>query len=132
MFFPVPPTIEPFSFQDDLAEGMRTRLICGVSRGDAPISLRWLKDGEPFPLVLAANITLLDQYSSLLSILSLTASHTGDYTCVASNSASETRYTANLQVKGNVSNGERHQATQPTAAICPGPAKSPSFSSVAQ
>ena len=99
---PVPPTIEPFSFQDDLAEGMRTRLICGVSRGDAPISLRWLKDGEPFPAVLAANITLLDQYSSLLSILSLTASHTGDYTCVATNSASEARYTANLQVKGNV------------------------------
>lgn len=81
---------------------MRTRLICGVSRGDAPISLRWLKDGEPFPVILAANITLLDQYSSLLSILSLTASHTGDYTCVATNSASEMRYTANLQVKGNV------------------------------
>lgn len=102
--FPVPPIIEPFSFQDGLAEGMRTRTVCGVSRGDAPLSLRWLKDGEPLPSLLGANVTSLDQYSSLLSIPSLSATHSGDYTCVATNPASEVKFTAALQVKGNVLN----------------------------
>lgn len=99
---PVPPIIEPFSFQDGLAEGMRTRTVCGVSRGDAPLTLRWLKDGESLPTILGANVTFLDQYSSLLSIPSLSASHSGDYTCVATNPAAEFKYTANLQVKGIV------------------------------
>lgn len=83
---------------------MRTRTVCGVSRGDSPLTLRWLKDGEPLPTLLGANVTSLDLYSSLLSIPSLSASHSGDYSCVATNPAAEVRYTATLQVKGNVKN----------------------------
>lgn len=98
----VPPIIEPFAFQDGLAEGMRTRTVCGVSRGDAPLKLIWLKDGEPLPELLGANVTMLDQYSSLLSIPSLSATHSGEYTCVAKNPAAEIKYTALLQVKGSV------------------------------
>lgn len=96
----VPPIIEPFSFQDGLSEGMRTRTVCGVSQGDPPLTINWLKDSDTMPQHLGANFTTLDAYSSLLSIPSLTASHTGDYTCVASNPAAEVRYTAKLQVKG--------------------------------
>lgn len=98
----VPPNIEPFSFQDGLAEGMRTRTVCGVSKGDPPLSLKWLKDGEPLSSLLGANISTLDQYSSLLNIPSLSAAHSGDYTCVASNPAAEVKFTASLQVKGKV------------------------------
>lgn len=103
IFFPVPPVVEPFNFQDGLAEGMRTRIVCGVN-GDVPLTLRWLKDGEPLPSILGANVTSLDQYSSLLSIPSLSAKHSGDYTCVATNPAAEFKYTASLQVKGIVFN----------------------------
>lgn len=81
---------------------MRTRTVCGVSRGDAPLKLIWLKDGEPLPELLGANVTMLDQYSSLLSIPSLSATHSGEYTCVAKNPAAEIKYTALLQVKGSV------------------------------
>ncbi|XP_017071053.1 Down syndrome cell adhesion molecule-like protein Dscam2 isoform X16 [Drosophila eugracilis] len=95
----VPPSIEPFAFQEGLAEGMRTRTVCGVSRGDAPLKLIWLKDGDPLPDLLGANVTMLDQYSSLLSIPSLSATHSGEYTCVAKNPAAEIKYTALLQVK---------------------------------
>nr|XP_041633223.1 Down syndrome cell adhesion molecule-like protein Dscam2 isoform X1 [Drosophila kikkawai] len=95
----VPPSIEPFAFQEGLAEGMRTRTVCGVSRGDAPLKLLWLKDGDPLPDLLGANVTMLDQYSSLLSIPSLSATHSGEYTCVAKNPAAEIKYTALLQVK---------------------------------
>lgn len=104
--FPVPPIIEPFTFQEGLSEGMRTRTVCGVAAGDPPLTISWLKDGQsPFPLppnlASVANISQLDPYSSLLSITNLAAEHSGDYTCVAANPAAEVRYTAKLQVKGN-------------------------------
>lgn len=44
----VPPVIEPFNFPGDgLVEGTRTRVVCGVSHGDPPLSIAWLKDGAP-------------------------------------------------------------------------------------
>lgn len=91
---------------------MRTRTVCGVSRGDAPLKLIWLKDGEPLPELLGANVTMLDQYSSLLSIPSLSATHSGEYTCVAKNPAAEIKYTALLQVKGSVLGCNTHTRTR--------------------
>ncbi|KAE8748709.1 hypothetical protein FOCC_FOCC004512 [Frankliniella occidentalis] len=96
----VPPVIEPFKFQDGLSEGMRTRTVCGVSRGDTPLSIRWLKDGEPLSQHMSASVSQLDQYASILSIPHLSAAHSGQFTCVASNAAAEVRYTAELSVKG--------------------------------
>uniref|UniRef100_A0A182U3K6 Ig-like domain-containing protein n=1 Tax=Anopheles melas TaxID=34690 RepID=A0A182U3K6_9DIPT len=81
------------------AEGMRTRTVCGVSKGDPPLTLKWLKDGDPLlSTLLGANVSTLDQYSSLLNIPSLSAAHSGDYTCVASNPAAEVKFTASLQL----------------------------------
>ncbi|ERL93382.1 hypothetical protein D910_10674, partial [Dendroctonus ponderosae] len=99
----VPPIIEPFSFQDGLSEGMRTRTVCGVSAGDPPLAVTWLKDGRPLSPELGVNVTSLDPYSSLLSVSSLDSRHSGDFTCVASNPAAEVRFTAKLQVKGSKS-----------------------------
>ncbi|KAE9541724.1 hypothetical protein AGLY_003715 [Aphis glycines] len=126
----VPPVIEPFNFPaDGLVEGTRTRVVCGVSHGDPPLSIAWLKDGAPVPLqdgggedpsaavataAVAATfgngvgssgdgsvvVTTLDPYSSLLSIPRLTRHHTGRYTCQAQNPAAQVRYTAALLVKG--------------------------------
>lgn len=99
----VPPSIEPFYFPTDgLQEGSRTRVVCGISRGDPPLEISWLKDGTPIAGKIASgvNISTLDPYSSLLSISSLTASHSGEYTCVAVNPAAHVRYSSKLQVKG--------------------------------
>ena len=101
LILPVPPIIEPFSFQEGLSEGLRTRAVCGVSRGDPPISISWLKDGSTLSLR-GVNVSALDLYSSLLSISSLASFHSGDYTCVASNPAAQVRFTAKLQVKGKL------------------------------
>ncbi|XP_063239602.1 LOW QUALITY PROTEIN: cell adhesion molecule Dscam2-like [Bacillus rossius redtenbacheri] len=95
----VPPIIEPFSFQDGLSEGMRTRTVCGVSQGDAPLAISWLRDGVALAPQPGVNVSALDPFSSLLSISSLARAHSGDYTCVAANAAAEVRYTAKLQVK---------------------------------
>lgn len=97
----VPPIIEPFSFQEGLSEGMRTRTVCGVSSGDPPLVVSWLKDDQPLMPQLGVNVSALDSYSSLLSISSLDSRHSGNFTCVARNAAAEVRYTAKLQVKGN-------------------------------
>lgn len=126
----VPPVIEPFNFPGDgLVEGTRTRVVCGVSHGDPPLSIAWLKDGAPVLLqdegedmsaaaaaATAGNgvssggdgavvVTTLDPYSSLLSIPRLTRYHTGRYTCQAQNPAAQVRYTAALLVKGKCSSG---------------------------
>ncbi|KAK7578218.1 hypothetical protein V9T40_010423 [Parthenolecanium corni] len=96
----VPPSIEPFYFPTDgLQEGSMTRVVCGISRGDPPLEISWLKDGTPVSAKFGVNISTLDPYSSLLRIPSLTASHTGEYTCVAVNPAAQVRYSSKLQVK---------------------------------
>lgn len=101
MYGSVPPVIEGFTFPvDGLPEGARTRAVCGVSSGDPPLSITWLKDGAGIPHDLPVNISTLDMYSSLLSISALESAHSGEYTCVASNPASEARYSSKLQVKG--------------------------------
>lgn len=80
---------------------MRTRTVCGVSSGDQPLVVSWLKDGQPLTPAMGVNVSALDSYSSLLSISRLDSRHSGEFTCVASNPAAEVRYTAKLQVKGN-------------------------------
>lgn len=100
----VPPKIESFAFPfDGLPEGARTRVICGVAHGDPPLTIRWLKDGKPLGSRFPVNVSELDSFSSLLSINAVTAGHSGEYTCVASNTAAEARYSSRLQVKGNSS-----------------------------
>lgn len=83
---------------------MRTRTVCGVSQGDLPLRLTWLKDGDNLLPSMGVNISNLDQYTSILSITSLSQVHSGNYTCVASNQADEVKFKAMLQVKGNVIN----------------------------
>lgn len=45
----VPPRIDAFVQPDDqiLKQGIRTRLLCGVSQGDKPLDFTWEKDGRP-------------------------------------------------------------------------------------
>ncbi|XP_068242659.1 cell adhesion molecule Dscam2-like [Palaemon carinicauda] len=96
----VPPRIDPFSFNDGLSEGMRTQVMCGVSQGDAPITIEWLKDGHLFSKErsLDIQVMMLDDFSSVLAIRSLTPGHSGRYTCQVRNAAATERYTAALTV----------------------------------
>lgn len=45
--FSVPPLIERFAFDENLYEGMRTRVYCNIARGDQPLTIRWLKNNLP-------------------------------------------------------------------------------------
>uniref|UniRef100_T1JA71 Down syndrome cell adhesion molecule-like protein Dscam2 n=1 Tax=Strigamia maritima TaxID=126957 RepID=T1JA71_STRMM len=95
----VPPKIAPFSFQEELLrEGMRARLQCVVSEGDLPLSIKWVKDGGDVPPTLGVLIRDLDEFSSILTINSVTPRHNGNYTCVVANHVATIHSTAELYV----------------------------------
>ncbi|KAL1110190.1 hypothetical protein AAG570_008267 [Ranatra chinensis] len=92
----VPPKIAPFVLQSDLHVGDRVGVQCFVTKGDLPLHLGWEKDSNTLPSDVV--IRQYGQYTSSLSINSLTQEHAGNYTCVATNDASTTKYTAELLV----------------------------------
>ncbi|GAB6021000.1 Down syndrome cell adhesion molecule-like protein 1, variant 3 [Chamberlinius hualienensis] len=97
----VQPKIVPFEFQDDLLrEGMRARLQCVISEGDLPLKVEWLKNDNKIHNEIGILIKTLDEFSSILTIHSITPKHNGKYTCVASNDAATVTHSAQLSVNG--------------------------------
>lgn len=119
---PVPPKIEPFSFQDGLRENMMTRLVCGVSQGDLPIQFTWYKDDKELrkddPWTNHIEISTLDPYSTLLRFSSLSADHAGTYICLASNRASQTYFSAKLEVQGKEKHDKSVSLNNSKKIIC--------------
>ncbi|XP_033338230.2 cell adhesion molecule Dscam2 isoform X4 [Megalopta genalis] len=114
----VPPTIAPFSFNKDLAEGVRAQVTCMVEKGDPPFTIVWSKDGEPIAgtgspgfgnsgltghrhtqTPAGLRVTNIDAHSSTIVIERVSAAHTGNYTCLARNSVAEVLWTAELIVR---------------------------------
>lgn len=100
--FSEPPVITPFSFPDALQEGNRAHVSCSITSGDLPITIIWHKDGKPLPMDTDVHEQQM-MFVSTLMFKKLSARHTGLYTCVVSNEASSSNYTAKLVVKGNPS-----------------------------
>uniref|UniRef100_A0A1A9Z430 Down syndrome cell adhesion molecule n=1 Tax=Glossina pallidipes TaxID=7398 RepID=A0A1A9Z430_GLOPL len=116
----VPPRISPFSFEDEITEGMRTQLMCSSSQGDQPFNITWLKDGVIIQsgglesAILSSNespksasskppdpsltINEYAPFSSILSIHNVTSRHNGNYTCRVTNRAGSVEYAATLSV----------------------------------
>ncbi|CAF4862408.1 unnamed protein product [Pieris macdunnoughi] len=93
-----PPKIAGFTFPSDLVEGSSIQVLCGITSGDKPVYFSWLKDGQTLPSNLQVQEKSLDEFSFLI-FSHVTSQHSGEYTCVASNSASEVNHTARLAVK---------------------------------
>ncbi|KDR18099.1 Down syndrome cell adhesion molecule-like protein CG42256, partial [Zootermopsis nevadensis] len=99
----VPPRISPFYFEDGVTEGMRTQIMCTASQGDRPFNITWRKDLQPLghengsdaPWI---NVSDYAPFSSILTINTVTSSHSGNYTCVVTNKAGSAEYTAQLSV----------------------------------
>ena len=99
----VPPRISPFYFEDGVTEGMHTQIMCTASQGDRPFNITWRKDSQPLSDD-ARWISISDYapFSSILTINTVTSSHSGNYTCVAANKVGKAEYTAQLSVTGNI------------------------------
>ncbi len=99
----VSPQIIPFAFLDDqFYKGMRAHITCAVSQGDLPITFEWSKDGHEIPSDLSVSIRNVDRHASTLSIENVGSGHSGNYTCAATNRAMTVTYTAQLLVRGNL------------------------------
>lgn len=90
-----------------LKQGIRTRLLCGVSQGDKPLEFSWTKDGYPVLFgsgegagLPAVNVREVDADSSALTFTNLSAIHSGRYECVARNAAGVARQSTRLFVQG--------------------------------
>ncbi|KAM7292179.1 Down syndrome cell adhesion molecule homolog, partial [Ixodes scapularis] len=95
----IPPVVNPFAFPSDLTEGKRAGAACIVSDGDLPISVEWRKDGLPLAPALRASVAEANDYTSFLSFAAVRQSHSGNYTCVASNPAASANFTAPMIVQ---------------------------------
>jgi len=119
--FIVPPRISPFYFGNGVMEGMRTQLMCTTSQGDQPFNITWLMDEKPIQVrssdggtsvssvqtaaatVETSNGIQISDYppfSSILTINSVSASHSGNYTCQISNVAGLAEHSTSLSVAG--------------------------------
>ncbi|CAB3249112.1 unnamed protein product [Arctia plantaginis] len=93
-----PPVLSPIVFPPGLRAGDRSQLTCTVTSGDMPVYFSWLKDQMPISSALQVDERGAEFYSMLL-FKSLTAAHSGIYTCVVTNTAGKANMSAELAIK---------------------------------
>ena len=90
-----------FSFgEGSLTSGQPVVVHCTVLEGDMPLTIRWAFHGKELSSQMGISIIKAGPKMSLLTIDSVAAGHSGNYTCTASNNASTVNYTATLAVNG--------------------------------
>lgn len=100
MFFSVIPQIFPFTFGDEpINSGETVSIQCTISKGDLPLNMTWRLNGNPIGNNNGITIMKMKRFSTL-NIDSVSAVHTGNYECIAENSAGRTVYSAILNVYG--------------------------------
>lgn len=100
----VPPQISPFEFGDEiLNEGETASVQCVVSKGDLPITFKWLFNGEEIKPQnsLGIILTTISKKTSILNIEAVGSLHRGYYTCEIKNDAGQTNHSTLLSVNGS-------------------------------
>lgn len=80
--------------------GESVSAVCTIVSGDAPLELSWALNGVTITDDNPHISVTTTKRNSLISIDSASPSHAGEYTCVASNAAGSTSYSAELTVNG--------------------------------
>lgn len=93
----------PFEFGDEPYDSLSSTMVsCGVTKGDTPISIVWLFNGNPISTNDGVLITKSGQKISMLSIESVQSRHAGNYTCVTRNRAGQVSHSSELKVIGKL------------------------------
>ncbi|XP_047735804.1 Down syndrome cell adhesion molecule-like [Hyalella azteca] len=85
-----PPEVLPLNFPSDrFVEGDFAQGNCMVHKGDLPIIISWLFNGQPVTISDEVQINAMGQRSSILTIDPVKGHHQGNYSCVAANPAGQ-------------------------------------------
>ena len=96
-----PPKLVPITFgQDTFDEGTSAQILCSVSAGDQPLSIRWTFHGINISSDSGIMTSNLGTKTSFLMINSVSHRHRGSYTCLAQNRAGSATSTAELHING--------------------------------
>jgi hypothetical protein len=91
----------PFEFGEDPFDILSAATIsCTVTKGDLPIEVNWMFNGNRLKTNDGILIQKSGQRISILSLESVQPRHAGNYTCLARNDAGEMRHTSELKVIG--------------------------------
>lgn len=101
MLYSVLPHIHPFAFEEEANSGDSVQLTCHASKGDLPLTIRWLHNARPIFSHLGVVTNKIGDRISLLTIPSVNDQHSGDYLCLVENKAGRVNYTARLYVNGD-------------------------------
>lgn len=82
--------------------GEQVSLFCSVSKGDHPMKIHWTLNDNPINAKSHDGIviTKTGKMISVLSIDSVNADHSGNYTCIASNRAGTSHLSTRILVNG--------------------------------
>ncbi|XP_043064021.1 Down syndrome cell adhesion molecule-like protein Dscam2 isoform X25 [Drosophila ficusphila] len=93
------PRIIPFAFEEGPAQvGQYLTLHCSVPGGDLPLDIDWTLDGQQIHEDLGITTARVGHRGSVLTIEAVEASHAGNFTCHARNSAGHQQFTTPLNV----------------------------------
>lgn len=91
----------PFDFGEELANsGDMITTQCAIIKGDFPIEISWTLNNRSITEISGILIYKINQRISSFSIESVEATHSGQVTCTAKNSAGTASYSAVLHVNG--------------------------------
>ena len=91
----------PINFgKDKFDEGSSAQILCSVSDGDEPLTIRWSFHGDSISSDSGIMTSNLGTKTSFLMINSVSHEHRGSYTCLANNKAGSSSSTAELNVNG--------------------------------
>lgn len=97
----VAPRITPFAFEDSpINAGEYASIQCTVPNGDLPINIEWNFNGQSIKQYSEITISKIGRRGSSLTLESITHNLSGNFTCIASNTAGYYQHTAELLVNG--------------------------------
>lgn len=94
------PHIRPYELDEAVFAGETAHIDCYVSKGDLPLNITWSFQGKPVTDNMGIKTTKPSARVSILDITSALGSHSGNYTCTATNKAGSANHTAVLNVIG--------------------------------
>ena len=99
-YISVAPVITHFEFDESVFYGEGVQVMCHVPKGDKPLNIQWTFSKGDVSSLPGLNIMNAGDRGSVLIIPAVTAKHSGNFTCTASNLVASASHHATLNVKG--------------------------------